>query len=107
MAFELGAAFERVARELAAAHPEDGQGHMLRAPALKTAGCYFAFAAAGDLVVKLPESRVQELIARGEGAACDPRGGRPMREWVRLQPADEEALSAYVHEARGFVAGLG
>ncbi len=84
---------------------DDGveQGRMLRATGLKTAGKFFAFATKGELVVKLPAPRVVELIASGAGRPCDPRKGRPMREWVRLTPAGKTTSAAYVIEARNFV----
>lgn len=77
---------------------------MLRAPALKTAGTVYAFASGEDLVVKLPAVRVSELIATGTGRPCDPTRGRPMRQWVRLSPADDAVCAAYVRESRRFVA---
>lgn len=80
------------------------RGRKLHAPALKVRGRFFAFTTKGELVVKLPAARVYELIARGAGRPCDPGKGRPMREWVRLTPADEKACAAYIVEARNFVA---
>ena len=77
---------------------------MLHAIGLKTAGTFYAFTTRDDLVVKLPAARVTELIASGAGRACDPRGGRPMRQWVRITPDDEPSCTAYVTEARDFVA---
>jgi hypothetical protein len=80
------------------------QGRMLHAPGLKVRGRFFAFTTKEELVVKLPAARVNELIAGGAGRPCDPRKGRPMREWVRLTPADETACATYMVEARHFVA---
>ncbi len=80
------------------------QGRMLHSAGLKTAGKFFAFTTKGELVVKLPAARVDELISGGAGRPCNPGKKRPMREWVRLTPADERACAAYVVEARNFVA---
>ncbi|MEU4704561.1 hypothetical protein [Nonomuraea dietziae] len=91
--------FER----MLARHPGDEQGSMLHSPGLKAGGRFYAFATRDDLVVKLPASRVAELIAAGVGRVCDPRGGRPMREWVRLTPTDEHTCVAFLEEARDFV----
>jgi hypothetical protein len=76
---------------------------MLRSAGLKTAGKFYGFATAADLVVKLPASRVQELIEGGRGLPCSPRPGRPMKEWVRIPAPDEESCLAYLLEARTFV----
>jgi hypothetical protein len=44
----------------------------------------------GRLVLKLPETRVDELVASGEGVRFDANKGTPMREWFSLDP--ESAL---------------
>lgn len=96
--------FASVCRRLLEEHPADERGRMLNAGGLKTAGKFYAFATKDDVIVKLAAARVNELIASGEGQPCSPGKGRPMKEWVRLAPADEEACAAYVREARAFVA---
>lgn len=96
--------FDAVSRRLLDAHPEDQPGRMLHAPGLKTAGTFYAFSTNGELVVKLPAARVAELIGNGTGRACDPGKGRPMKQWIRLTPADEQGCTAYLLEARDFVA---
>jgi len=40
----------------------------------------------GRLVLKLPEARVDELVAGGEGVRFDANKGTPMREWFSLDP---------------------
>lgn len=58
-----------------------GQG--IGSNALKFDGRIFAkLSRLGGFVVKLPEARVAELIAAGQGHRFDPVGGRPMREWL-------------------------
>ena len=96
--------FDRVA-ERQLRDPAIERGKMLQATGLKTAGKFFAFVSSrGELVVKLPEQRVTELIARGTGSPLNPRGtGRPMREWVCLMPRDARTCARYVDEARKFV----
>jgi hypothetical protein len=54
---------------------------------LKYQGKIFAMLVRGQLVVKLPETRVAELITAGEGAAFDANKGTPMREWLSVDPA--------------------
>jgi hypothetical protein len=97
--------FDRVADRLLSADPHLDRGRMMHAYGLKTRGKFFAMDVDGDLVVKLPAERVAELLASGAGRPFG-TGGRQMREWVRLSPPDDEAYSAYMHEARDFVAGL-
>ncbi len=103
---EHEAIFERMSGRLL----EDGavpveRGRMLRASGLKTAGRFFAFTTGGDLVVKLPEGRVNDLVNRDASRPCQIGPGRPMREWVRVMPPDDEACVAYLIEAREKVAG--
>jgi len=103
---ELEAIFERTSGRLLEdrAVPVE-RGRMLRASGLKTAGRFFAFTTGGDLVVKLPEGRVNDLVAGDLGRPCQIGRRRPMREWVRVMPPDDEAGVAYLIEARDFVAG--
>ena len=59
----------------------------------------------GKLVVKLPQPRVDALIASGKGERFDPRhDGRLMKEWVTVEPTFEEEWLALAREAMGFVA---
>ncbi len=95
--------FAAVARLVLTMHPGDEEGRMLRSSGLRTGGRFYAFATTADVVVKLPASRVHQLIEAGEGAPCSPRPGRPMREWVRLPSPNEKTCLAYLLEARDFV----
>lgn len=97
--------FDRVAERLLAEDPGLERGRMMRAYGLKTSGKFFAMEVDGDLVVKLPAERVEELVAGGAGQPFEV-GGRRMREWLRLPPLDDEAWAAHMREARGFVAEL-
>ena len=94
--------FDRAAKRLRGVE----RGKILSATGLRdpAPGRFFAFVTHGQLVVKLPADRVTELIGSGEGRAFDAVKGRPMREWVGLSPADEDACAAYMREARKFVA---
>lgn len=65
----------------------------------------FAMLVKGKLVVKLPQSRVDELIASGVGERFDPRhDGRLMKEWVTVEPTSEEEWLPLAREALEFVA---
>lgn len=48
---------------------------------LRVNGKIFAMMARGALVVKLPRSRVDALVAAGDGERFDPGHGRIMKEW--------------------------
>ena len=67
-------------------------------------GRIFAMLSQGRLVLKLPARRVAELIGSGMGSAYDAGKGRPMREWVGLDPTRHDCWLALATEAMDFVA---
>jgi hypothetical protein len=79
------------------------QGPMFSTVGWRVGGKVFAFVGrSGELIVKLPETRVRELVA-GDGADPMTLGTRTMREWARIaESADWEPL---VLEAFAFVGG--
>ena len=86
-------------------HATEGGGFGSRGQ-LRVDGRIFAMLAGGALVLKLPRTRVDELVAQGEGKRFDAGKGRPMREWFVLtssrkawKPLAEEALD-FVKEAK-------
>jgi hypothetical protein len=83
--------------------PSDGKG--FGSSGLKIHNRIFAMLAGGKLVVKLPKSRVDALIASGDGERFDPRhDGRLMKEWLSLEPTSEEEWLPLAKEAMEFVA---
>ena len=60
--------------------------------ALKAGGSIVAMAVAGSLVLKLPRSRVEALLADGAGTPFRNGRGAAMREWVALGPDDAADL---------------
>jgi hypothetical protein len=84
--------FDAVSARLLEDDPALGRGRMMNAVGLKTGGKFFAMVVKGDVVVKLPARRVDELIADGTGHRFDPGHGRPMREWIALRPTRRPAL---------------
>jgi TfoX/Sxy family transcriptional regulator of competence genes len=98
------ALFDEVSERLLAEDAALERTRMMGSEGLKTGGKFFAMVSKGELVVKLPRERVDELVEAGAGHRFDPGHGRLMKEWVALRPADEETCTAYVTEARRFVA---
>ncbi len=83
--------------------PSDGKG--FGASGLKVHNTIFAMLVRGKLVVKLPKSRVDALVASGDGERFDPRGdGRLMKEWVAIEPTSDEDWLPLAREALRFVA---
>lgn len=91
-------------RELAL--PDVDMGRMFSTDGLRIRGKVFAFVSHdGTLIVKLPQARIDGLIASG-GAARMTMRGREMREWATVDIADAATWPALVAEAREFVASL-
>ena len=70
---------------------------------LKVQGRIFAMLVRGELVLKLPRARVDELIESGEGTRFDAGKGKPMREWFVLSPASTRRWMPLAEEALDFV----
>jgi hypothetical protein len=71
---------------------------------LKRRGKIFAMlASGGELVVKLPAPRVDELVAAGEGKYFAPRPGRHMKQWLVASPSNRRwlALAREAHRHGG------
>ena len=73
------------------------------ADALKVGGKIFAMLVGGHLVVKLPASRVSQLVHSGDGARLDTGGGRIMKEWLSLSPSSQLPWLPLAREALEFV----
>jgi hypothetical protein len=71
--------------------------------ALRVDGRIFAMVSRGRLVLKLPPRRVTELIGSGDGSTYDAGKGRPMKEWVGLEPARQDDWLDLATEALEFV----
>jgi hypothetical protein len=74
------------------------------ASGLKVGGKLFAMLSKGELVVKLPKQRVDELVASGTGTPFDPGHGRVMKEWITISPRHGRDWGNFAAEARQFVA---
>jgi hypothetical protein len=62
----------------------------------------FAMLVRGQLVLKLPRQRVDELVAAGHGRRFDANKGTPMKEWFSLDARSGMAWSALAREALDF-----
>ena len=82
------------------------EGRMFGSPCLKISGKVFACLVKGELVVKLPSARVDELALRGGAARFDPGMGTQMKEWAAVAPRAAEEWVDLSAEARDFVASL-
>jgi hypothetical protein len=74
-----------------------------RSEGLRISGKIFAMLVRGELVVKLPKPRVEDLRASGVGHHFDPGNGRLMKEWVAITPGASRRWRKLVEEARAFV----
>ncbi len=63
-----------------------------------------AKSAKGRLVVKLPHSRVDELVSAGKGRRFEPSPGRTMKEWLAVPRAAQAAWLPLAREALDFAA---
>src|SRR5262249_5810705 len=95
-------------RDIAKAHLEEpdvteGTGFG-STPGLRVGTKIFAMLGRGELVVKLPKGRVDELVAAGAARRFDPRGdGRLMKEWAAVPISDRRRWRGLVAEALAFV----
>jgi TfoX/Sxy family transcriptional regulator of competence genes len=71
--------------------------------ALWVSGKIFAMLVRGQLVVKLPQQRVDAVVGSGGGQRFQPGTGRLMKEWLVLAPSLEEEWLNLATEALQFV----
>jgi len=70
---------------------------------LRVSGRIFAMLVRGELVVKLPRERVDELVDSGAARRFDAGKGRPMKEWASVPASASRRWRGLVEEARTFV----
>jgi hypothetical protein len=78
------------------------QGRGFGRSAVRFNGKIFVMFVRGRLVLKLPEGRVDEMIAAGHGVRFDANKGTPMREWLSLDPASEQPWFPLATEALSY-----
>jgi hypothetical protein len=76
-------------------------------PGRRVDGRIFAMLVRGELVVKLPRQRVDDLIASGSARRFDAGKERPMREWASVATTAAPVWSDLVAEAYAFVGSIG
>jgi hypothetical protein len=81
------------------AEPSKGFG----SNALKVNGKIFASLTKGRLLLKLPEMRVEALVASNKGTRFSTGAGRTKREWITVGPSSEREWLALAAEARAYV----
>ena len=96
---------ERFAAEEGVELPADAAPRRFGSRALTVDGSIFAMLTRGDLVVKLPATRVAALVATGTGRPFTSGKGTPRREWVVVAVDDAQAWSELAAEALRFVRG--
>lgn len=73
--------------------------------ALNVGGRIFAMIVRGNLVVKLPKARVDELVEAGAATRFDPGHGRLMKEWAVFD-GNKSKWAGLAREAHAYVGSL-
>lgn len=95
--------FERiVARHLSDASVSAGTGFG-KSPGLRVDGKVYAMLIGGELIAKLPRSRVDDLVAAGRGNRFDPGHGRVMKEWIAVPATHAGDWGALAQDALAYV----
>lgn len=68
-------------------------GKLFASMGLKVDGKIFAMVVRGNLVVKLPKARVEELVSKKAGSYFDPGHGRLMKEWITMSAKKPDSLT--------------
>jgi len=79
-------------------------GKMFGSIGLKVNGKVFAMVVKGRFVAKLPEARIDALVAAGRAERFDPGHGKLMREWLSVASGEVSCLEL-AREAHRFVKG--
>jgi TfoX/Sxy family transcriptional regulator of competence genes len=95
--------WEPIARDQLAKRGVSGGTGFGTGEGLRVSGKIFAMLVRGELVVKLPRGRVDELVDAGAARRFDAGKGRPMKEWASVPPSASSRWKALVEEARVFV----
>ena len=72
-------------------------------PGLRVDGKVFAMLVRDQLIVKLPRSRVDELVGAGRAERFDPGHGRVMKEWAAVPVTHAGEWAGLVDDALAYV----
>ena len=86
------------------AAPDDSASGRFGSGTLKVDGKIYAGLSRGRLLLKLPQARVDALVAAKSGERFSTGAGRPKRQWVTVAADSDEDWAALAREARSFVA---
>jgi TfoX/Sxy family transcriptional regulator of competence genes len=95
--------WEPIARDQLAKRGVSGGTGFGTSEGLRISGKIFAMLVRGELVVKLPRDRVDELVEAGAARRFDAGKGRPMKEWASIPASASRRWKGLVEEARSFV----
>ena len=88
--FEL--VVEAFESEVSVTRPQETGSRGFGAHALRVNGSIFAMiSSSGDFVVKLPRAKVDDMVSEGVGHRFDANKGRPMKEWLVVDPDEDDA----------------
>lgn len=76
---------------------------MFGTTALTFKGKVFAFPWKGNLILKLPQDRVMEIVSSKSGVYFDPGHGRTSKEWIEVKSAAQDKWLKLAQEAKKFV----
>lgn len=94
-------------RAMFVGRPDVGVGRMFHCEGLTCAGKFFATLSRDDqMLVKLPASRVTELVTAGIGVPFDANKGRVMKEWTLVPHAAADKWPTIAEEAYAFAQTL-
>jgi hypothetical protein len=95
-------AYDELLAELGS-EPDVGEGRMFRSTGLAYKRKFFvALRPDGDLLLKLPAERVDELVGEDIGTRFDRGDGRPLREWLTVPPTHAARWRSLATEALAF-----
>ena len=89
--------------EIKAHFADDSEVEVLQgrgAQGIKRDGKLFVIFIKGDLIAKLPEQRVKEVIDSGDGEPFDPGTGKPMKNRVLIPASKTDYWIKYSEEAK-------